>query len=1531
MNTLFFKGHRTATRVVALIVTGAFLTTSSPGSILLKNNVQTLPQNLAASSPMKVPDSPAYLEKTSLPAPDLEAAAKDLDQTVASFLEEGDVDGARNALLQTAARYKSGSNILPLARLIHARLVQVKKRDEQIWRGRQAAQRGSRVRRTALSLLLLLMAPIVAACQTLFGTARPDTDFPEIENAADQENMDFLIRYLSSDNLEVRKDSLEQIDYFLNEEGKKSEGDRTLNISSIVRGLFERLQVENNAEFRVALITSLGKALTLLKNQELGDTTINSLLELYFQDQRRLEELKEEVDAADTPDPEDREKIQNREKEMEAIRNALDRAGNPVDFTTLTRFLNYVAPLPDPRYRDVETSVLSELDRIAQGTINDEGERVYPGFTANDVPAVREIYTNDRFSSDSEEEGKVNRGNILQVLISFRNPVVIPILLEALDKVGLQLTALDGLVLIGAPAIASFGTHRPDIWEKVKPIMEDTDLGNFTRAAAGRVLNLMGDENVAPQMQAILKSTDDQDLDNNLTVADTYILAVLLFLSEEIKADEEKKKSHGATLVRLLKVKPGRTSYIRPDAARAIQAISFKDGVDALLVAREVAAGNLADNATSIQNVLRIDGPEDFRLLALRGTKELFEKELSAINAALQGLGFENDYASLKGKALDSNSPVEITLAMISAIQELLTSEDSPEHSTVATELLPLLGDDVDPVVLEAALGLYSQLNLDSVDNDSAGLIVSKLTSDFEAIRIKALEAVRALNIPIPEAERDAVLDDLGSRSEEEQLLVLEILTHRADVESERAALAEAGLDMLGDVAQDEANADAVRDKAVETILALQGPTPTKEELEKVRGSARVGSEIRTTVELMIAMADWIPVQHRIYKKIKRKTGAELTTYLQTEVLKLPNLKRVLPVLELAFRQLSNVKDNETLFKKVQIALAQAALANEKSDVSNVPFLMETLASNDYPDEDKAKLKSALLEILEDGETSSTIHEQVLAANPNDVDLSKGVLERLTSDAATGSLPNFVKLLEEAEDSEIIVLAAEAIAAASSKESMNNATRADVLEKLNKAANKLESRADILGEKYEEYDNRFIEAWLRIEMVPNGSGKIGRGPAETIDIWELAQPILNDDISAKIEKARELALERLRATTFRGGIPTILARIAIRRLESKSVEISAYRVHAERKSETKEDDLFSLGFGNETQNRVPLPLFDFEEGDDKALEALARAIVHEALEGARADIFEAHPSLRPTARDPERLHRFIIDQIEEPAFPDSTLPKILSGLITDRITENKRLDALQLAGIITEGEIAATAALADKNPDEFAAEGTTIDASLVAAFNKPDVTLSERVAAALILPNNTSPLLADAIPAAESTALIVLDAAVLEEVTSIPDALQEAIAAEKVAFFGERKNDLVSESAFVKDKAALAEKAAGLESVEQVVVMLTPAQMRSHFNQYGPVEGIGGKVGFVAPLNTAHRITIHLALANELIRANFNLSNLNEAAQLLLALELDNQDITNEELQTILEGLALMPNEIMRDGKSLGKDLIAAALARIAA
>jgi len=113
--------------------------------------------------------------------------------------------------------------------------------------------------------------------------------------------------------------------------------------------------------------------------------------------------------------------------------------------------------------------------------------------------------------------------------------------------------------------------------------------------------------------------------------------------------------------------------------------------------------------------------------------------------------------------------------------------------------------------------------------------------------------------------------------------------------------------------------------------------------------------------------------------------------------------------------------------------------------------------------------------------------------------------------------------------------------------------------------------------------------------------------------------------------------------------------------------------------------------------------------------------------------------------------------------------------------------------------------------------------------------------------------------------------------------------------------------------------------------MLTLDQMRTHFDSYGSRE-IGGKKSFVAPLNPSYSIPVHLALASELIRVNFDVTKLDEAASLLLALELDSIDVGIDEMKEILMGLSLIPEEIIRDGKKrLSEDLIGAALKRIAA
>lgn len=1508
------KKFRRTSRFLSLFLVLTFLSTSNTPS-LIQQNFQ--PKNLAVPSAMNVaepaPYAPLEIKQSDEDAGKrIQQASDALDLAMERYDQvkaEGKID-LQSLLIAAVAALKTPDNINALAALITERLEAEKPNGNKLARFQSVLDMLRRHPILAAFLLVVLLG--TPGCGFLFGTRLPETNYERVNQAGsdfDIPTLNQLIRSAAT-NQNEREAALIMLEHLLGEEIQKPAAERQMDVTSVVRALSERLPNENNSTIRQRIIRSIGKALKILPAGDLKNEKFRELYRLWFTNHAELERLR----AVANPLREQQEAITNRGAENDVLVAALQEAGSPFGVAGLKSFLLDIAQ-GSTRDPQLEARVIAQIRTRAEGTVAD-GQRTY-NLQPEDLAALNYLYGSDNFSNNDGSGGKLSRLTLLRAIASFRSPESVPAFIAAVGNPALREAGLDALIAYGTPdstpqqgggaAILRhrFAEQQEAVTNAVLTILLDNTAPAPLRAKAGQIMNLMRDQRVAIQLQPLV-SDGIASVGTSTLILDVYVDSVQAN-HESLRGTVDSKTLHGAALVQILGLEGIDHTGLRTRAVRAIQALDYPQAVNHLLLARM--------RARHLKNENPVEEPEEGE----EPQPHPLDAELAAINEALTALGYQGNYASLKERALDGSAAANVRVAMIAGIQELLNGENPPAHSAVATDLAELIADSQRPVQI-AAINLFARLNITPVDAALGGRITGTMFQslsgtltvyDVRDLRIAVYRAMRALNISFTAEQHAAVLTGLSAFDEAEFLLVTHLLVRDAGNGSNAAQ------PQLTAIAQDTDKSNAMRDRAVETILALRGNTADKAWLERtLLPLARDGSVIKERIEVTILKADWTAVQRSFYDNFSGLSGSALAAYLQSNIPSVINHPSIVDVLKVNFRERSRNAD------KVALALALIRMGNNEK----MEFLIDTIEDEDVSQSVRTAAKNALLARINDNATPTTFHQEVLDNSPEDVAIVRAALTRLKTNPRAAALPVILEVLEDEDyPADIAVLAAQAIGAAQPSD-------ARYLQALQELSDNFNERAEGLSDaRKRELRTQLIAEILR--LTPGDSGDIGRGDQAVLGIWKSATPVTSESIQAKTEKAVALAVERLTVTEFGEGIPSELAEIAVRRLRDPAVSISAYNPHVEAKNPgDKTDDLFSLGFGTATENRVPSQLFEFEEGDEKALVNLARALTHEALEGAKAEILTAFDSLKKAVdEEAEALHRFIINEIEVPAFSDSDLPEVLRGIIQSQLEANQKIDQIPLSAIIADGDVRAEDKLAEKAL-EFEESEADIEATVAQAFSGDDVPLEEKITAGLILPADyASPLETVAAQALESDALIVLDAGTLNGLEKLPETLNRAVTDGKVLFLGETETSLVPEGFVVKDAAELEAKAAGLKQVDKIAVLASPELMRAHFTEYGP-RTIAGKTGFVAPIALGKTLAVHLVLANELIRVNFDVRSLSDAAKLLLALELEPLRVEIDEMRSILTGLGQIPSEIIRDAKQrLNEDLIGAVINRIAA
>lgn len=479
--------------------------------------------------------------------------------------------------------------------------------------------------------------------------------------------------------------------------------------------------------------------------------------------------------------------------------------------------------------------------------------------------------------------------------------------------------------------------------------------------------------------------------------------------------------------------------------------------------------------------------------------------------------------------------------------------------------------------------------------------------------------------------------------------------------------------------------------------------------------------------------------------------------------------------------------------------------------------------------------------------------------------------------------------------------------------------------------------------------------------LPKDGGKIGLlnrvNPEDlaAFTIWENdpRRTNVNDDkaLKEKLERAKAIAIERLRRAE--GRIAEELAQPILQEILSDKLTVRVGDSHVERFDRAnKKEALLLLAQGRSGAIDLPNKFFDFNDTQGEI--DLADALIHEVAESLRSVL---EPLIEPEIRarlaaqyGPDYFHQFIRIHIQgkgegaQGILRDSTLTNRIRRILDEKVKENKYLDESPITRVIRNGEtkdgaqearaiLAAAALEPGKDPAVAEAEKKKrVEDGLKAE------SLPVQIAAHLVLPSDYESPLAAQIEKVDSTSLIVLDSDVLNHLSSIPAGLRDGLESGRIAFSEPKikaaelklaDKYFVSDTAGVEKKLKEAEKAG--KKIDKVLFMLTPEQMQASYGQYGRADSIDGKRTFVAPLNSRHKLPVHIALANELIRADFDLTKLGDATRLLLALELDSLPVKITEMQDILNALGQIPSEITRDGKKLLQKLIDDALEKIAA
>ncbi len=1517
MNSLLLKGIKNLSKGISLFVALTFLSTSTLTSSPFANSV-VQPQNLAVSSPMVVPPEPEY--RFEIPTeidPQIEASVKEQIQEVLSFTTGASEEDIITAVASSLSIYASDSNLPRISFLAFLALADhfgwdLDEADLNTFYGSfsQRFRKHSAPTRSLVAFMILsLFLPFLYGCMS----TRPVSPYPDITRAASDVDLSRLLRYATEDPDSGRRlSAVQQINHLLNEEKDKNASERTLAVMNILRGYADRLPNETNAEVRQALITGLGIVLFLKR----GDTQARQVLNEVFRNVYLIyyQNLRDIARFSASTDREDIEKKNNREAENRVIVTSLSVAGRPFSFSSKVDFVTGLASLParqqTPAVIATITAVKAELAAAVEGTLVD-GVRTYT-FTSRDISALNALYTSDAFSSLTPAAGKINRLAILNALASLESVETIPTFLTALDQDNAYKgAALRALLAIGTLENSNtehnFGTQRDAVATKARAIVVLPASVDNLRDLAAQILILVQDPQVAGQLRAYVSG--QANLTNLTPLASTYAKSVIA--SSNLNAAQ--KAEHGAQLIRIVQLTANNASGSRLLAAQALQHIGHTPAINALLGAKGRVVLPTGNSLSPAQTTLKAN----------------LEAEIAAINAALTALGFTGDYNSLKTRALDRLAPMDLRVAMLRTLDENFRANPrlegfSADTAPVSSDIAPIIsltGTANDRLVL-GGIRLLGSVPLARISPVVRTQLLGKISDSNSAIRVAAVDLIREKQIPLTDVAVTAVVNNITSQTPGEITARLNLLLQatRSSDAAQRTLVSGTNVKTeLETIAQATSNSDALRDLAVTILLAIEGPTVAKPRLQVLSGMARAGSAIKAELDALIQKADWNPIQTNFYGLVQPLSGDELATFLNAQVPTRLNGAPIISVLNFVIQERARLARSTAAQDQVSAALALVRLG----DVSQFPLLTRELNGTVLSVSQKRVVQTALVTFLNNSSTTESIRLAALASDiPVILNAALGSETSPVTFTAT-AYPVLRTVIDNNRLSfEVRVVAVERLAAAGSRDAADQT-------RVNRLSTDLRTAQGVAANVKTNLGARLLQALIQMSSTaPRSGGDIGRGDQAVIDIWNAGPTITNEAIQAQVQAAVSLALETLEAASFTEGLPQDLADIAKRRL-TETISIEALPVHVEAKSTDKSADLFFLGRGEASIVKLSIALF--EDNSDNAQLNLARAITHELLEGARKEILGKHPAIKKQlASNPEALHRVIIDSLEAVAFTEADLGESLKRIIETTLQKNAKLDALKVSELTTEAITTASVTLADKALEEGSSE-EAVQAGLAAAFLEEDVTLSETVAAHLVLPGDViSPLSSAVLPVLDSDAVIVLDAAVLETEPKLSEALTKAIANGRVLFFGEPTGS-VSTDAFVQTAGALSSKVSELKRATQVVTLLTPTQMRAHFNEYGLTQ-LGDAQNFVAPLNTSYDLPVHLALASELLSINFDLSKLSDAAKLLLALEIDSLGLEIGDMRSILTALGQIPSEIIREGKKrLQEDLIGAALKRIAA
>lgn len=1499
MNSLFLKGYKSVTRFLSLVVTLSFLGTSTLSSVPFQNKPISVPQNLAVTSPLVKAPEPDFV---SFRAPDVIENEKSIKSVIKKAIgknKEAKQEEVIVAVVESLFPYRTDKTEERVAYLAYVALA-----DHFDWKLRPADykeffgkfKRSSKGWGLSARLLALFIAfgPMVASQVGCTTTAhrRPAAASTAIGTAVSARNLPALIQIASNNSNDelVRKNAVQQINHFLQHDYAG------LSTITILRGLSERLSNEDVAAVRLELVRGIGLALNRVNNSsEPYNESIRGLYVLYYNN------LKTIADHANATNRTERLEKSNAEAENRAILTAANTAGRPINFNNKVSFYINLTTGANQN-RDLNGRVFADLNQQVQGTT--QNNQTTYSFEAADLTGLTTLYGNNGLSSDAQVNGKFYRLELLRAMAFLKSTGSIQTFVTALSKNDdYKRVALQALVDIGTPAEGAtghnFGSDTDTIVTPVLAILTANGSTTELRSLAGQVLNLTQSQAVAEPLRTYLAG--QQSLTSHVSLAQTYAQSVILSATT-IKGDATKKANHGALLVRILGLTGRPASNAHRVAAEALQQIEYTAGINALLETKGRTDALLfrGNNPTPQQQ-------EENMFL---------NRVLQAINATLTALGFDTTYPSLKARVLDNSAPINVRVSLIGDIGANVATYSST--APIASDLAPLLGHS-ETAIVASTLTTLNQLPMSRIPAPVQTTVWTKVNDANSDVRTAALTLIRDTRFPLTAAH---VTTLIGARSELNfRIAVLAQATRDA---AQRGLVNTAAVKTaLEAIAQSTSEANAIRTDAVGALFLIEGDSPTVARLTQLRDMALPNTPRRSFLDLEIVKAGWPNpgAERNIYGTIERSgsnrlTGNELATFLTTNIPATFSGTATVNVLNFLIQERQLQGGANAVVDQVALALALVRLGN----TSQLSLLFGELGRTNLNAAQKRAVEAALITVLNNASTSEAVRVAALATDR--IPVLNAALGRTFTNT---SLPTLRALVPRVNNMETLALIAERIAGTGTRDAADLSLVSGILSRINTAQGLANQPA---------LSVRVLRASLLIQNGPatngnNNGGNMGRGETAILEIWKSAPSLPDTEVQAAKEGAIYLAAKRLASAEFEeGSIAADLAEIAKRRIK-EGVKVTAVPSHVISKSEEKENDLFLLGFADGSEARVAIDFFTSKE--ETAEVDLARAIVHELLEGARDEIVENHPALKQKIdQDPEAFHYLIIELVEKVAFADSKLPEVARGIIQSKLEENEALDALDTTLVAQDALERAQEILTDKAL-EFKESEADVQASLEAAFGQEGVSLSEKVAAHLILPNDvTSPLASEVLPVVDADALIVLDAEVLKREQSLPEALTKAIDSGRVLFFGEPAGSVKAE-AFVKNEGELLAKAADLKKVTKVVTLLTPDQMRTHFGEYG-VSQLGDKPNFVAPLNTRYDVTVHLALASELIRVNFDLSQLSDAAKLLLALEIDSLDLAVGDMLSILTALGQIPSEIIRNGKKrLSEDLIGAALKRIAA